>query len=188
MRKILSFTLFFIFATTISNAQFYKSILPSPAFTDSLHKIISSFKNNFRSIQGNIISAQADVDTYEANTAVPGAEKAVLFRFHSIEDTTASWQGTMYSGESYNEAARIYKNIFRLVNKTHLLIDNIAMGFSSQMEEPTESLRFTASTLKAISTNAAYTHFIAEVEMINSYTGWQVHLNLHNKKADTDKY
>jgi hypothetical protein len=149
---------------------------------------VASFQNNYYPIQGSALGAQADVDTYESKATVPGAAKTMLYRFHSVIDTTASWQAVMYSGYNFKEAAKIYKNIFRYVNKAHFKIDDFNFGFSGDMEEPTESLRFSVSTLKAVSDNPAFEHFIAEVEITNSFVGWEVHLNLENKKNDKDKY
>src|SRR5512141_152428 len=122
MRKFILTSMCVGLLCSICNAQFYKAILPSQAFTDSLGKIVSSFRNNYYSIQGDIMSAQPDVDTYESKAAVPGTERSMLLRFHSVEDTTASWQAIMYAGDDYKEAAKIYKNTFRLVNKAHLTI------------------------------------------------------------------
>lgn len=188
MRKTIILCQYFIFCAAICNAQLYKSPAASPAFSDALNKIVASFRTNYYSIQGNIINAQEDADVYETHATLPGAVHSFVYRFHSAEDTTASWQAIMYSGDSFKEASKVYKNIFKLVNNSHFAIDNTVINFTGEMEEPTEDLRFTASPLKAISTNPAYRRFFAEVEMINSFSGWEVHLNLHNKKDDRDKF
>lgn len=188
MRKTLfAFSFLLVYATS-TKAQFYKSFLPFPAFTDSLQKVVSAFSNNYYSIQGNVLSTQEDGDTYESMINVPGAKNSLIYRFHSERDTTASWQAIMYKGEDFKEATKIYKNTFRYVSKAHLNVGGFTISFAGMMEEPSESLRFTASILKAVSGNNDYKKFVAEVEMINSFTGWEVHLNLHSKKDDMDKY
>lgn len=188
MRKITSTCFCIIVFSICCQAQFYKSILPSPAFTDSLKKIVTDFSYNFYNIQGNVLSTQEDVDTYESKNSIPGAIKTMIFRFHSEEDTTAGFQAVMYSGDDFKEAAKIYKNVFRYVNKSHFAVKENNFSFSGSMEEPTESIRFTSSILKAITNNNDYKRFFAEVEMVNSFTGWEVHLNLHSKKDDKEKY
>ena len=188
MIKKLYYCIILVITAPICSGQFLKPLLPAPAFAASLEKIVSSFSNNYYSIQGNLIRSQADVDTYETPTALPGAEKSFIYRFHSTEDTTASWQGIMYSGESYKDAAKIYKNLFNLVHKTSLNVYNSTLKFKGEMEKPTEALRFNESSLKAVSIHPVYTRFFAEIEMVNLNQEWVVHLNLHNKKDDKDKY
>ncbi|MEO6538244.1 MAG: hypothetical protein ABIT07_09950, partial [Ferruginibacter sp.] len=184
MIKKLCYIIILVLTAQISSGQFLKPLIPSPDFSASLDKIVSSFSNNYYSIQGNLIRSQTDVDTYESLTVLPGAEKSFIYRFHSAEDTTASWQGIMYSGESYKDAARIYRNLFNQVHNTSLNVYNSTLHFKGEMEEPTEALRFNESSLKAVSTNPAYTRFFAEIEMVNLNQEWEVHLNLHNKKDD----
>lgn len=188
MKKTFLVFIFFVICVTVTNAQFYKSFLPSGAFTDSLQKIVSSFADNYYSIQGDMISSAEDGDTYVSDMSVPGAKNTVIYRFHSTRDTTASWQATLYKGEDFKEAAKIYKNTFRYVSKAHLTKSGYTISFAGFMEDPNESLRFTSSVLKADSGNNAYKKYVAEVEIVNSFTGWEVHLNLHNKKDDRDKY
>jgi hypothetical protein len=168
-----------------SNAQFYKSFVPSPAFTDSLNRIVADFRHNYHSIQGEALGSQNDVDTYQSKNSLPGAVECFIYRFHSVQDTTASFQAVMYKGDSFKEAVKIYKNTFRLVNKTKLKPSG---GFTGQMEEPNESMRFISSSMKANTSDDAYKNYIAEVEILNSYDGWEVHLNLHTKKDDRDKF
>lgn len=188
MKKIIPLTIVLILSVVMCSAQFYKSILPSPAFSDSLNKIVKDFRSNYYNIQGDVVSEQDDVDVYQSRSSLPGALECFVYRFHSVQDTSASLQAIMYKGESYKEAARIYRNTFRLVNKTKLHLNTSGGSFNGNLEEPTENLRFASSHLKANSSDVAYKNFVAEIEMVNNYTGWEVRLNLHNKKDDRDKY
>lgn len=56
------------------------------------------------------------------------------------------------------------------------------------MDEPDSILRFTVSTLKTSIQDIVYNNFIAETEMINTYDGWEVHLNLQRRKDDKNRY
>ena len=188
MRKLQLLIILCILMPGLSNAQFYKSLLPSPAFGDSLSTIVVDYLRNFRSIEGAPLPSMGDAEVFISNAKLPGSSEFVIYRFKSIEDTTASWQAIMYKGESYKEAAKVYKNTFRLVNKTRINSSLISSGFSGTLEEPTEDLRFTSSSLRLGTRDQAFKNFVAEVEMVNSYDGWEVHLNLHHKKPDTEKY
>lgn len=184
MKKTL--TLFFIVCIlqTNSKAQFYKSFVPSPGFTDSLNTVVTDFKNNFANIQGAPINLLEDVDVYRSIKSIPGAIETYVYRYHSTLDTSASWQAVLYDGDSYSEAAKIYKDLFRMMNKTRLKMEAFSTGFEGKLKAPSEAASFTISQLKATSPSAAYKYFIAEVEIINDLFNWKVRLNLHNKKPD----
>ncbi|MEO7265706.1 MAG: hypothetical protein ABIW38_12365 [Ferruginibacter sp.] len=187
MRK-LTLACFIMSTTLLSHAQFYKSILPSGAFTDSLQQVVASYEGNFYSIQSENISQLPDVDTYRSKRGIPGAKECYIMRYHSVVDTTAGWQALMYKGEDYREAVKAYKNCFRLVKKSNLKIDESIMKFNGELEEPQASLKFTVSSLKPSSSLPAYKNFYAEVELVQVYLEWEVRLNLHSRKADDERY
>ena len=188
MRKIV-FCVIIIFAfANAAIAQFYKSLLPSPAFSDSINNIVLNFNSNYYHIQGDVVSSQDDVDIYNSTSSIPGALECFIYRFHSRQDTTASMQAVMYKGEDYKEAAKIYRNTYRLVNKTRLKMNEASADFVGVMEEPSESLRFASSLLRTTIDNRVYKNFVAEVELVNNFMDWEVRLNLHSKKDDKEKY
>lgn len=187
MRKHL-FTLLLVFASTnFCQAQFYKSIIPSPEFSGALEKIILDFRLNFATIQGNNLAQQGDAEMYESTVKLPGAKECVIYKYHSKADTTASWQATMYKGDDYKEASRTYENVFRLVKKSQVRwIDKTHISFSGEMEKPGEDVRFAVSTLRFELDDERYKNFEADVEMVSTYDGWEVHLNLQTKRPDTE--
>ncbi len=169
------------------NAQFYKTILPSPEFNSALEKIVRDFRYNFENIAGEKISGNGEVENYQSNVQLPGAINCVINRYHSVYDTTASWQGILYEGEDYEEAKKVYKNTFRLLNKSKMqLIDRSVTGFSGELQTPTDNVRFTVSALQLDHFDPRYKRFTAEVELVSSYNGWLVKVNFFNKKPDTE--
>jgi len=189
MKKILLLPVIFALSTGFSNAQFFKPILPNSAFADSLNKIVLDFRFDFKKTAGKRLPRQGNMDVYQSKVILPGAAHCVIYRFHSSVDTTASWQATLYEGDSYEEALKVYKNTFTLVKKSRLVwIDKSIVGFSGNMEAPDENLRFTISSLRLDINDPGYNKFVAEIELVNSYDGWEVHLNLQNKKNDAEEY
>lgn len=189
MKKTTLFVVLLTCSTILTHAQFYKSAPPSEGFNDSLSKIVIDFKNNFYPIQGKQLTSEGMVDVYQSNVRVPGAEHCVIQRYHSNIDTTASWQAIMYDGESFEEAAKIYKNTYQQIKKARLTSGPTSYyQFFGKMENPEETLRFTVSQLKLNTRDTDYQYFYAEVEMTNKYSGWEVHLNLHSRKNDDEKY
>ncbi len=174
----------FLLTGLLSKSQFYKSFIPSPTFTDSLNTVVTDFKNNFKNIQGAPVNLLEDADVYKSVNSIPGALESFVIRYHSVDDTSASFQAVVYDGEDFKEAEKIYKNLFRMMNKTRLKLEQFSTGFDGKMKTPDEAASFTISQLKATSPSAAYVNFVAEVELINEMYNWKVRLNLHNKKAD----
>ena len=128
-------------------------------------------------------------DVYQSKAGMPGAAHCVIQRYHSEEDTTASWQAVLYEGEIYEEALKIYRNTIKQLKKAKLKLgDNSPASFSGEIELPDENLTFTVTPLRLNVTDPDYRYFFAEVEITNNYDGWEVHLNLHNKKSDNDEY
>ena len=165
-------------------AQFYKSFVPSPGFTDSLNTVVTDFKNNFKTIQGAPVNLLEDADIYKATNSIPGAIESFIIRYHSVDDTSASFQAVLYDGEDFGAAEKQYKDLYRMISKSRLKMEQFSTGFEGKMKAANESASFTISQLKATSQSATYLNFVAEIELINELYNWKVKLNLHNKKAD----
>jgi hypothetical protein len=182
MRIKFSILFFSLFFTCNSFAQFYKSIIPSPEFTNALEKIVLDFRVDYKNIQGEQIEKIGDVEIYESSVKLPGTTECKIMRFHSVQDTTASWQAIAYKGDDYKDAVKAYLNIFRLVKKSHFKwIDHSSVGFTGELQMPREDIRFTTSTLTLELADNRYNNFVGEVELLTTYDGWEVQFNLSKK-------
>ncbi|MEO6731017.1 MAG: hypothetical protein ABIN01_07350 [Ferruginibacter sp.] len=189
MRKTTILLLPLLCNFNFTQAQFYKSILPPDAFSDSLSIIVQDFIKNFATIEGMQLASEGEKDVYNSTATIPGALHCSIFRFHSLEDTTATWQAILYEGEVYDDAVKIYKKNFRLLKKSRIKGVTQGIGsFNGELQIPQENVRFTTTQLKLNTDDVSFNRFFAEIEMIGSYNGWEVHLNLYNKKNDTEKY
>ena len=189
MKKKSTLLLLFLCSIHFSQAQFYKSILPSDAFSDSVSIIVQDFKKNFSTIEGRQLPSQGEMDVYHSKVTIPGAVHCAIYRFHSLEDTTASWQAIMYEGDSYENAVKIYKNTFHQLKKSKMKWgDKGTISFIGELEMPVENVRFTVTPLRLNNMDLPYRSFFGEIELTSAYDGWVVHLNLHNRKNDAEKY
>ncbi len=171
-----------------AHAQFYKSVLPSPQFNDSLTKVVIDFRNNFKKIQGKELTPQIGMEVYKSQVSLPGAAHCAIHRYHSKLDTTASWQAIMYDGDDYEEAIKVYKNTCRLVNKSRIKwIDRSIASFIGNMEKLDGNVPFANTMLQLNVSDPRYKNFYAEIEMASGSNGWEVHLNLHDKKDDMEE-
>lgn len=171
-----------------ADAQFYKSIVPSPGFNDSLTEVVMDFRHDFKHLQGIELMPQQGSEVYRSNISLPGAAHCAIYRYHSQVDTSASWQAIMYSGDNYQEAIKIYKNTYRLVNKSRIKwFDRSIVSFIGEMEKPLENINFASSELQLNVTDPRYKNFYAEIAISNGDNGWEVRLSLHNKKDDKEE-
>lgn len=174
-----------LFVSTQSDAQFYKSFLPSPGFTSALQKIVLDFRLDYKTIQGDMKLSQGEYESYESAILLPGAVSCTIFRFHSRRDTTSSWQGIMYQGDSYENAVKAYKNLYRMVHKSQLRwIDRSAVGFKGELQDPKEGVSFAQTTLTLDVTDRRYTTFVADIELTGGIAEWTVKLSLHSRQDD----
>jgi hypothetical protein len=187
MRKSLSLILAMQLMLSLSFGQTLKKEIPS-TFSLSLANIIENYPNNYRLIQGDLLQPDEDRDIFKSTIELPGASQCVIYRFHSTEDTTASWQGVLYEGEDFKEATKVYKNCFRYLKQTKFKVGISHYTLNGAMENPSEELRFTTSTLRPDTYSVLYNNFMAEIEIVNSITGWTVRLNLHSRKNDDMRY
>ena len=189
MKKTTTLLLLFLCALQFTEAQFYKPFKSSDAFSDSLAVIVQDFKKNFSTIEGKQLPSQGEMDVYRSKVTIPGATHCAIYRFHSVEDTTASWQAIMYEGDSYENAVKIYKNTYHQLIKSKMKwVDKSIISFMGNMEVPDDNIRFTVTQLRLNIIDIPYRSFFGEIELTNTYDGWEVHLNLHNKKNDAEKY
>jgi hypothetical protein len=171
-----------------SGAQLTRSQV-SNDFTSGIVKVVQNFGNNYRHIQGEALPAEEQRDIFRSLVTLPGSLQNVIYRFHSKEDTTASWQSLLFSGEGYENAVKAYRNACRNLGKTRIIFPSGTSGFSGKINDPDPSLNFTTSLFRLDTDEPAYKNFYAEVELLNTgFESWDVQLNLHSRKEDTERY
>ncbi len=182
MKKYIFFLLLLLVSNYSGKAQFYKSLLTSSEFSDSLSKIVMDYKSNFNKIQGIEMTTQPEMKVFQSKTSLPGAVHCSIFRYHSLKDTSASWQAIFYDGESYEAAFKIYKETYNLLKRSKMKNDDKSVvTFIGNFGKPKESVRFTSSSLQLNSDERIYRNFFAQLELTSTYDGWEVQLNLIEK-------
>lgn len=188
MRKFLTLSVAVLLLLNSSQAQLINKVLPVSPFSQSVAMIVENYSNNYRQIQGEALPADDDRDIFLSTVSLPGITKCVIYRFHSNEDSSASWQALLYSGEDFKEAVKVYKNSFRQIKQTKFNVGITRLSFEGEIEAPSEVLRFTSTVLRPSIATGIYKNFVAEVEILNSVEGWTVQLSLHSRKEDTERY
>ena len=182
MKKYIFFLLLLLASNYSGKAQFYKSLLTSSEFSDSLSKIVMDYKSNFNNIQGIEMTTQPEMNVFQSKTTLPGAVHCSIYRYHSVKDTSASWQAIFYDGESYEIAFNIYKETFNKLKRSKMKSeDKSVLTFIGNFGKPKESVRFTSTLLQLNTEDRIYRNFFAQLELTSTYDGWEVQLNLVDK-------
>lgn len=189
MKNRVTLALLLCALTTVVHAQFYKSVLPAPAgFNNALEKIVLDFRYDYRSIQGQPLSRETEIESFTSAVQIPGAKECIITRYHSKQDSTASWQGVMYRGDNYKEAVRVYKSLVRQVKRSQMQwLDNSAVYFIGELEEPKEEIGFANTVLTLDVADAVYRRFVGEIELSGNDADWSVTLNFHKKRDDREQ-
>jgi hypothetical protein len=157
----------------------------SQSFHGVIDSVLRDFPYNLRHITGDLELAQGEFENYESTVVLPGAEHCIITRWHSIDDTTASWQAQMFKGEDFSEASKRYHELFRDLKGCYLkLVDGSVFYLAGDWEPAKEDMPFTTSTLRVQTGDERYREVKVEVEMIYLVTDWTVNVNIVNKKRD----
>lgn len=157
------------------------------SFPAAINAILKDFPYNLRNITGELVLAQGEFENYASIVELPGAENCIVTRYHSADDTTASWQAKMFSGDDFDQAARTYHDLFRKLQGCYLrLVDGSVVYLHGDWEPAKEGASFTTSTLRLITGDWRYKDVKVELELIYQLADWAININIVTKKRDDE--
>jgi hypothetical protein len=164
-------------------------IKPDSSFLWAMDSVLRDFPNNLRGITGDTILLEGETDHFSSTVWLPGAEQCQVTRYHSGEDTTASWQATMFHTEDYEKAAARYHALYKQLSKcfTHLK-DGSIVWLEGQWSPPTPDLVFSVSTLKLSTRSYWYKKMEIELELLYQLGDWEIHINVASKEKDSENW
>ena len=167
---------------------FSKAQIPVPVQTDfsrSLQRIFFDFPNNFRNIQGELYLDEAEYEKYTSTISLPGVQNAMITHYHSLVDSTSSWQGLVIESEDYEEAAAKYAGLCQQIKQSGIyLADGSGLYLEGKFEPANESNKFTTSTYRLSNPNEVFKNEKIEVELLAQVTQWKVVVNVFSKRSD----
>jgi len=185
MKKIIM-ALLALFPILYGYAQPLYSTQKTAGFSSAIQQVLQDFPANFHHISGDLLLKQAEIENYESLVKLPGAESCTVTRYHSVEDTTASWQAIMYRNEDFNTATLKYKALYQQLKGCYLqLVDGSMFYLNSEYENPAEEKPFAVSTLRVKTGDDRYKEVKIDLEMVYQFPEWVIHINVVSKKKDT---
>ena len=162
----------------------HERVLSFPAAIDA---ILGDFPYNLRHITGELVLAQGEFENYASMVLVPDAQSCIVTRYHSADDTTASWQAKMFSSDDYDLAARRYQELYRKLKACYVrLVDGSIINLEGVWEPAREGASFTTSTLRLMTGDWRYKEVKVELELVYQLADWAVNINIVSKKRDDE--
>ncbi len=156
-------------------------------FHAAIDAVLRDFPNNLLHISGSLELAQGEFENYSSLVLLPGAEKCIVTRWHSVEDTTASWQAQLFNGDDFDEAAKQYRLLFRKLQGCYVrLVDGRVLYLSGEWEPVKKGASFTTSTLRLVTEDIRYKGVKVELELAYELADWAVRINIVSKRRDDE--
>jgi len=160
-------------------------ILP---FQSVVNAVLQDFPHNLRHITGDLVLAQGEFENYASTVVLAGAEdNCIITRYHSADDTTASWQAKMLTTGEFERAAQEYHELYKKLQRCYVrLVDGSVIYLDGTWEPAKESVRFTTSTLRLLTGDWRYRDVKVELELVYLLADWAVNINIVSKKRDNE--
>jgi hypothetical protein len=156
-------------------------------FVDAIDAVLGDVPNNLRYVTGELLLAEGGTDSYVSLVAVPGAKNCIVMRYHSVEDTTASWQAKMFCSGDFGAASRTYQQLFQQLKVCYLRMPDGSIYYLEGTWEPArEGVTFTTSTLKLRTADQRFRDVEVELELVYQLADWAVNINIVTKKPDNE--
>jgi hypothetical protein len=157
------------------------------AFPSAIDSVLRDFPYNLRHITGELVLAQGEFENYASLVVVPEAQSCVVTRYHSADDTTASWQAKMFSSDDFDEANRKYQQLYRQLKTCYVkLVDGSIFYLEGQWEPAKDGASFTTSTLRLMTGDWRYKEVKVELELVYLLADWAVNINIVSKRRDDE--
>jgi hypothetical protein len=156
-------------------------------FADAIDAVLGDLPNNLRKVTGELLLAEAETENYSSLVVVPGAENCIVTRYHSVEDTTASWQAKMYSGGDFGPASQKYQQLYQQLKTCYVRLADSSIYYLEGVWEPArEGISFTTSTFKLRTNDQRFRDVKVELELVYQLADWAVNINIVTKRPDDE--
>ncbi len=157
------------------------------AFHSAIDSVLRDFPYNLRHITGELVLAQGEFENYASLVMVPEAQSCVVTRYHSADDTTASWQAKMFNSDDFDEANRAYQQLYRQLKTCYVkFVDGSIFYLEGQWEPAKSGASFTTSTLRLRTGDWRYKDVKVELELVYLLADWAVNINIVSKLRDDE--
>ncbi|HEX9509363.1 MAG TPA: hypothetical protein VF939_02695 [Puia sp.] len=156
-------------------------------FPEVIQAVLTDFPFNLRNITGELVLAQGEFENYASIVQLTEAERCTITRYHSVDDTTVSWQAKMKKYDEFAAAAHQYHDLYKKLEHCYLrLVDGSIIYLQGVWEPAKEDAAFTTSTLRLTTGDWRYKEVKVELELVYLLAEWEVNINILTKKRDDE--
>ena len=156
-------------------------------FPEVIQMVLTDFPFNLRHITGELVLAQGEFENYASIVQLQEARHCTITRYHSVDDTTVSWQAKMNRYDEFAAASREYHELYKKLEHCYLrLVDGSIIYLQGVWEPAKEEAAFTTSTLRLTTGDWRYKEVKVELELVYLLTEWEVNVNILTKKRDDE--
>ncbi|HWK05627.1 MAG TPA: hypothetical protein VNS58_18435 [Puia sp.] len=156
-------------------------------FPEVIQTVLTDFPFNLRNITGELVLAQGEFENYTSLVQLAEAGRCTITRYHSVDDTTVSWQAKINRYDEYGAAARQYHELYKKLEQCYLrLVDGSIIYLQGVWEPAKEGTAFTTSTLRLTTGDWRYKEVKVELELVYLLAEWEVNINILTKKRDDE--
>jgi hypothetical protein len=155
------------------------------AFSTAIEAVLHDFPENLHHITGDLVMAEGEIENFASTVAPPGAMNVTITRYHSVVDSTASWQARMFSHDDFGKAADAYHDLYKRLTNCYLrLADSSLIFLKGKWEPARESISFTTSSFRLGTGDPRYKDMRVELELVYQISEWAVNINIISKRDD----
>jgi hypothetical protein len=181
LRKAL-FVSAILFSIQKTNAQFHLPAVNSGIRID-LEKVIADFPKQFASLKGEVMVQNPQTIQYASLLNFSGSEESSIIEY-SAARPMYSWQATMLTTESYEEASKKYKALCSQVKGMTIKLSDYTFSLTGDYEAPEESRIFSTSVYHLLPAATNLPKMKVEVSMQYSIPEWKVSLTVYDKERE----
>lgn len=157
------------------------------SFSAVIAAVLEDFPYNLRNITGELVLAQGEFENYASLVALSDEGNCIVTRYHSVDDTTASWQAKMFTADEFSKAEKVYHDLYKKLRGCSMkLVDGSVIYLNGVYEPAKEEAAFTTSTLRLETGDWRYKDVKIELEMVYLLTDWSININIISKKRDDE--
>jgi hypothetical protein len=158
------------------------------AFRSDVQKVVEDYPHQFASIRGEVVVKNPQSVEYSSLLTPQGVEASSIVQYSSVNKAIYSWQATVLTTESFEEAQKKYKWLYQQLKGMNVKYVADLYTLRGAYEEPSESRKFTTSVLTLQAPPTPLQKLKVEVSMDFEFPEWKVSLMVYEKEREDDEH
>lgn len=167
------------------NAQL-KIPVPS-AIRSEVQKVVEDYPSGFSNARTHVVAENPQTIEYATRWKPTGAEEASVVQYSSGRKAIYTWQATMLSTESFEEAVKKYKWLCSQIKGMNVKYVVDMYTLEGKYIAPEETKKFTVSTFSVADAPQQLKKLKVEVAMQYEFPEWKVKMLVYDKEREDDE-